>query len=747
MLKNISLNKIILLLTFLVVKIIIAQEDNLYEETTLRTLNLTFNQPDFWQQLIDNKEQEIYISADLEVDSVIYPNVGVRFRGNSSYFGIGESLKKPFKIKLDEFVPGQELYGYETINLNNAFRDPTFLRETLSYSIFRDYMPAPKANYILLTINGENWGVYVNVQQINKDFLREWFLDDDGNRYKAAMAHTDASALTWLGSNPETYMEAYELMTEDNSNLWEDLIFLCDVLNFSNLQGLESSLNEIFNVDRALWMLALDDALPSLDSYLGTSWNYVLFHDDYHNRMQVLPWDFNDSFGGYSGSLSIGEIYQLSPYFSDPATNQPLMERLIMQTDARHAYLAHLRTILDQWLSWDTIGPLALQYQDLIRESVYADNLKLYSDEVFENNLYEDVEIPTLNNIIHVAGIQPMINNREEYLSNHPHIDQVGAEFGIVTTQPLEPTAIDPVQVTANLSVSPSVETVNLRWRLNGAFQEIPMMDDGQHGDENPSDGIWGAEILPQPTGSRVEFCIVAVSEGTGPIDQVLTFSPPTAEHRPYFYEVQGAPSTLPLRINEFLAVNDTCCPDEMGEYDDWIEIFNVGSDPINIGGMYITDDLSDPTAWQIPSTTPDSTTIDPGEFLLLWADNNSEQGILHIEIKLSGNGEQIGLFESDGSSIIDSLSFGVQTANVSLGRIPDGGGSWSYFDDPSPGNTNNNCVIGDVNCDYEVNILDVVLTINSILNSEYNELADLNGDGTLNVLDIVQLVNIILGN
>ena len=129
--------------------------------------------------------------------------------------------------------------------------------------------------------------------------------------------------------------------------------------------------------------------------------------------------------------------------------------------------------------------------------------------------------------------------------------------------------------------------------------------------------------------------------------------------------------------INEYLASNDACCTDENGDYDDFIELYNGGSASVDVGGMYITDDLADPTAYQIPTTSPDSTTIAPGEFLLLWADKESEQGILHVQIKLSGDGEQIGLYASDGETVVDTLTFGAQTADISLGRSPDGSETW----------------------------------------------------------------------
>jgi len=132
--------------------------------------------------------------------------------------------------------------------------------------------------------------------------------------------------------------------------------------------------------------------------------------------------------------------------------------------------------------------------------------------------------------------------------------------------------------------------------------------------------------------------------------------------------------------INEFMASNDYGPVDEHGAHDDWIEIYNGGNVTGNVGGMYITDDLEDLTTWQIPDTYPDSTEIPPGEYLVLWADKEPEQGVLHVNIKLSGDGEQIGLIESDGTTILDSLSYGEQTADISMGRLPDGADTWDYF-------------------------------------------------------------------
>ena len=142
------------------------------------------------------------------------------------------------------------------------------------------------------------------------------------------------------------------------------------------------------------------------------------------------------------------------------------------------------------------------------------------------------------------------------------------------------------------------------------------------------------------------------------------------------------------LVINEFLASNDSCCTDESGEYDDYIEIHNFGTAAADIGGYIITDEIGNYDDYYKIPTGNDSTIIEPGGFLLLWADKDSEQGVLHVEIKLSVAGEQIGLFMQDSITVIDTLTFAEQFDDISYGRYPDGSDSW-HFMHPSPDTTN----------------------------------------------------------
>ncbi|HCO95878.1 MAG TPA: hypothetical protein DIU00_18390 [Phycisphaerales bacterium] len=153
----------------------------------------------------------------------------------------------------------------------------------------------------------------------------------------------------------------------------------------------------------------------------------------------------------------------------------------------------------------------------------------------------------------------------------------------------------------------------------------------------------------------------------------------------------------IPLAINEFMASNSSFVQDPQGHYDDWIEIHNFGTYVINIGGMFLTDNLPVPRKWQIPVNNPALTTIPPGGYLLIWADEDSADYGLHSNFKLNAGGEEIGLFDSDGVTLIDSISFPEQTTDLSYGRDPESDDAGRFFAVPTPGEENKGAYAGQV--------------------------------------------------
>ena len=145
--------------------------------------------------------------------------------------------------------------------------------------------------------------------------------------------------------------------------------------------------------------------------------------------------------------------------------------------------------------------------------------------------------------------------------------------------------------------------------------------------------------------------------------------------------------------INEIMASNNSIERDPQGQYDDWIELYNYGTNTVNIGRMYLTDNLSDPKKWRIPA----STNIPARGYLLIWADDDTNDSGLHANFKLSADGEEICLFDTDGETLIDSVSFPAQTTDISYGRYPDSADDWMIFDNPTPARANQGGYLGQV--------------------------------------------------
>ncbi|MEZ5196597.1 MAG: lamin tail domain-containing protein [Bacteroidales bacterium] len=187
--------------------------------------------------------------------------------------------------------------------------------------------------------------------------------------------------------------------------------------------------------------------------------------------------------------------------------------------------------------------------------------------------------------------------------------------------------------------------------------------------------------------------------DGYGPTLELKsdTLNNDFAENWRASYVMKGTPgeansmkAPVQLYINEFMADNDTIIADPQGEYEDWIELYNGGEQYIDMGGKYLTDFFYDPTKHQVSDNSPDSTIILPGGFLLLWADSDGADGILHLEMKLSATGEQIGVYDADGITVLDSLTFGAQSTDISFGRKSDGHEDWIFMTQSTPGESNN---------------------------------------------------------
>jgi len=272
-----------------------AGDAKFYDPAVLRTLFLEFENKDWEQEVQDFHGTDVDVAATMIVDGKRYPNVGVHFRGMSSYMGVGMGSKRSLGVSMDMADPKQRLLGYKNLNLLNCNGDGSQLSTVLYSHIARQHIPAPKANVVKVVINGESWGLYTNVQQFDKAFLEENYKSAKGTRWKVRGSPGGRGGFEYFGDDPAAYKRIFDIKTDDDPKAWQALINLCKVLNQTPADKLQAALEPIIDVDGLLWFLALDVALINSDGYWTRASDYSIFLDN-KGKFHIVPHDMNEAF-------------------------------------------------------------------------------------------------------------------------------------------------------------------------------------------------------------------------------------------------------------------------------------------------------------------------------------------------------------------------------------------------------------------------------------------------------------------
>lgn len=401
-------------------------EESLYDMGTLRTLFIDFEDADWEKEMVEFYHSDVEVPAKLTVDGKVYNDIGIHFRGASSFFMVSDGKKRSLNISIDFVHADQRLNGYRSLHLLNSHTDPTYLHSVLTYKISRDFIPAPKANFVRLVINGESWGVYVNVQPFNKEFTKEWFASAKGARFKAPGSPQGNSGLAYVGEDPAAYKRLYQLSTKEDPKAWTALIQLCRVLNKTPADQLEAALAPLLDIDGALKFLALQNILINNDGFWCRASDYCLYLDE-KGRFHVVPHDDNETFGRPEGpGMGWGQQVngvELDPFAGAKDANKALLNKLLSVPALRTRYLGFVKNITEQWLDWSKLEPVARDCQKLIAEDVKTDIHKLDSYDSFINGLAVDsTESGGFRGPRQSISIKSFVEQRRQFLLNYTGI-------------------------------------------------------------------------------------------------------------------------------------------------------------------------------------------------------------------------------------------------------------------------------------------------------------------------------------
>lgn len=621
----------------------------------IRNIDIYFSQTN-WDDSLDiyyaNGLSERLIADSILIDGVMDDNVGIKYKGNSSYNVA--NVKNPMNIKLDYVNNGQSIDGYNVLKLSNGFRDPSFVREVLSYEMASEYMPSPKATYAKVTVNGTLIGLYTCVQSIDDDFTNENFYERKGPFFKVdntgiiVPGCSGSLGILEYYSDTNCYQRAYEMESTDD---WTELGNFLDTLNnhFTDVEN-------VMDIDRTLWMMAFENLIVGLDGPINSiPHNFYLFKDN-NGRFSPLLWDMNMAFGTFTNGLpnpvTNADLQELDIFHESTNSLNKLTTQIFSSDRYKRMYVAHMRTILNEQFVNNSYSTRALALQQLIDTEVNTDPNTFYSYTDFTDN--------TSTSVANIIGISELMIARASHLQGLAEFTAVPPVVTNISTSPTNVLPHTTINITAQISNS-NYAYLGYRYTFADKFEKLQMYDDGMHGDGTAGDGVYGATI--NVDARDVQYYFYAENTDAG------IFSPERAEKEYHQLPVVGG-----LVINEIMAGNVSAVADQNGEYDDWVELYNGNNFSLNLNGYYLSDNENDLTKWTFPNVT-----IPANDYLIVWCDTagNSQTG-LHTTYRLSADQEEVYLTDPT-NTVIDAVHYVNMPSDKGFARVPNGTGPMQY--------------------------------------------------------------------
>lgn len=673
--------KFYLLVILFPISAIVAQSDDswkIYDDTHLARIDITIDTTALnWIYNNVQSDSEHYAAFHFKnkwIDEAV-DSIGFRLRGNTSRV----SQKKSFKVSFNSFMKGRKFHGVTKLNLNGEHNDPSIIRSKLSFDLFHDIgIAASRAHHVRVYINKKYYGLYISVESMDGQFLKKNYADDTGNLWKCLYP----ADLTYLGADPNLYKAvmnspttpAYELSTNEETGDFMAFAKLVDVINNTPAAAFPDSIEKYLYVNHILEYFAVNTLVGSWDDYRSLMNNYYLYHVQSENKFTIIPYDYDNTFGvDWSG-----ENWSTANPYNPPtvvAGARPLSDKLLANNQFRDIFTHFVGFYRDSVYRLPLWEDRINRIKDSISGAAYEDTYRTL-DYGFTTNDFDDSYSASAYQNKHVkTGVKQFVNARNASIVNQLNYRNAAPLAYAFDYSPKHPSAEEPVVITASCFAHAGLKEVTIQFTLSdtSALHMVPMkyvpVVNTKHVEEADR---WVGAIPPLGAGMSGHFKIVLKDS----LDQ--TQSTP----RSGFVNIQSSSSSSSsVIINEFMADNISI-PDSAGEFDDWLELFNPTPETIQLTNKYLSDNPKNLAKWKF---TQPNLMLAPNQFVIVWCDEDSAQKGIHTNFKLSAGGEFLTLTDSDGVTVLDSLSFGVQKANISYGRYPNASNSW-YFMPPTPG-------------------------------------------------------------
>ena len=406
----------------------------LFNTSTVHTIDIVM---DDWDSFIEHCSDEEYADCTVIIDGEAYRHAAIRAKGNTSLTSVESygNNRYSFKIEFDHYDDGGSYYGLDKLCLNNIIQDNTYMKDFLTYQLMREFgVDAPLCSYSYITVNGDDWGLYLAVEGVEESFLRRSYGSDYGQLYKPdsmdmgggrgngrdfdmenfdfngdipgrapenemggnrpfapgngtfsnrVMGSSDVS-LIYTDDEFDSYSNIFEnaktsLSDADKARLIESLKKL------NNVEDIEN----IVNIDEVIRYFVVHNFVLNFDSYTGSMiHNYYLYEND--GQLSMIPWDYNLAFGGFeSRSDATGLInYPIdTPVSGGTIDSRPMLAWIFSNDEYTDLYHQYFGDFIAQCFDsgyftdmFDTVSAMFAPY-------VESDPTKFCTYEEFENGV------------------------------------------------------------------------------------------------------------------------------------------------------------------------------------------------------------------------------------------------------------------------------------------------------------------------------------------------------------------------
>ncbi len=374
--------------------------EKIFTQDTIHEVRLFFKQKKFWETLTANydyahdinyaeneRSDTSVIMANAKIDGINVDSIGVKLKSNSSYSIPTD--KKPMKLYFNAYRKGKTFDGLLKLNLSNEFPDPSMLRNSVAYKIFRDAgVMAPRTAFARVYINNKYQGLFVMIEQIDKAFISHHFKRTGGELIKGI-----AGFLYWFPGDTLSFRSNYDIKSNNNQASWTRLIEFAEKINTTPAEVFYDSLKNIFDFDSYISVLAADIVFNNWDSYFYGQ-NYYLYRDTVENKYYYLPWDYNSSLNNYDVSGSDFSI--VANGVNDDLFELPLPSKVLGNKFLKQKYLNEVHRI-NQYMSADSLEKYIIKNHNLLVPSMRTDTLKAMTMEEYEKSLTQRVNISDID--------------------------------------------------------------------------------------------------------------------------------------------------------------------------------------------------------------------------------------------------------------------------------------------------------------------------------------------------------------